>query len=269
MKYFFTRKLMLIKESQGFVVSPGGFGTLDEMFELLTLTQTGKGMPVPIVLLDAPGDPYWLGSTRSSGQLIARGLVGAKDADLYTITNSCDEAAADHRDFYANYDSIRFVGNHLVVRMRQGPTDEQLADLNEQFGHLATDAVASSGPTLQGRGSRRRQARPRSHRLPVRDARIQRRRGDDPCRQRLRLVELTQHTGRLLDRPAGLHQLLVVSRSCPLRPPPRPRAARRTPSRRAPRRSTRDARRAVRTPPSMSPPRPAPGRQPAATMSTG
>ena len=61
MKYFFTRKLMLIKESQGFVCLPGGFGTLDEMFELLTLTQTGKGVPVPIVLLDAPGDPFWEG----------------------------------------------------------------------------------------------------------------------------------------------------------------------------------------------------------------
>ena len=138
MKYFFTRKLMLIKESQGFVCLPGGFGTLDEMFELLTLTQTGKGVPVPIVLLDAPGDPYWLGvDTFVREQLIARGLVGAKDADLYTITNSCDEAARIIENFYANYDSIRFVGNHLVVRMRHGPTDEQLADLNEEFGHLA------------------------------------------------------------------------------------------------------------------------------------
>ncbi len=78
MKYFFTRKLMLIKESQGFVCLPGGFGTLDEMFELLTLTQTGKGVPVPIVLLDAPGDPFWEGvDTFVREQLIARGLVSA------------------------------------------------------------------------------------------------------------------------------------------------------------------------------------------------
>ncbi len=139
MKYFFTRKLMLIKESQGFVCLPGGFGTLDEMFELLTLTQTGKGVPVPIVLLDAPGDPYWEGvDTFVRQQLIARGLVSATDVGLYTITNDCDEAAVIIDDFYANYDSVRYVGDHLVIRMRQGPTDAQLAELNEQFGHLAS-----------------------------------------------------------------------------------------------------------------------------------
>jgi uncharacterized protein (TIGR00730 family) len=137
MKYFFTRKLMLIKESQGFVCLPGGFGTLDEMFELLTLTQTGKGVPVPIVLLDAPGDPYWEGvDTFVREQLIDRGLVSSTDVDLYTITNSCEVAAHVIDDFYANYDSIRFVGDHLVVRMRQGPDDAQLAELNERFGHL-------------------------------------------------------------------------------------------------------------------------------------
>jgi len=138
MKYFFTRKLMLIKESQAFVCMPGGFGTLDEMFELLTLTQTGKGMPVPIVLLDSPGDPFWEGvDTFVREQLIARGLVSANDVDLYTITNDCDEAARIIESFYANYDSIRFVGDHLVIRLRQGPTDAQLAGLNDRFGHLA------------------------------------------------------------------------------------------------------------------------------------
>jgi uncharacterized protein (TIGR00730 family) len=139
MKYFFTRKLMLIKESQGFVCLPGGFGTLDEMFELLTLTQTGKGVPVPIVLLDEPGDPFWEGvDTFVKQQLIARGLVSANDVDLYAVTHSPDEAADIIDSFYANYDSIRFVGDNVVVRMRQGPDDAQLARLNDRFGHLTT-----------------------------------------------------------------------------------------------------------------------------------
>jgi uncharacterized protein (TIGR00730 family) len=144
MKYFFTRKLMLIKESQGFVCMPGGFGTLDEMFELLTLTQTGKGVPVPIVLLDAPGDPYWEGvDTFVREQLVARGLVSAPDVELYTITNSPEQAAQIVDDFYANYDSIRYVGDHVVLRLRQGPTDAQLAELNERFGHLVVSGAIS------------------------------------------------------------------------------------------------------------------------------
>jgi uncharacterized protein (TIGR00730 family) len=148
MKYFFTRKVMLIKESQGFVCLPGGFGTLDEMFELLTLTQTGKGVPVPIVLLDAPGDPYWERvDDFVREQLIGRGLVSATDIGLYTITSSCDEAARIIDGFYANYDSIRHVGDHLVVRMRQGPSDEQLAELNERFGHLvASGSIERAEP---------------------------------------------------------------------------------------------------------------------------
>jgi uncharacterized protein (TIGR00730 family) len=148
MKYFFTRKVMLIKESQGFVCLPGGFGTLDEMFELLTLTQTGKGVPVPIVLLDAPGDPYWESvDDFVREQLIGRGLVSATDIGLYTITNSCDEAARIIDGFYANYDSIRHVGDHLIVRMRRGPSDEQLAELNERFGHLvASGSIERAEP---------------------------------------------------------------------------------------------------------------------------
>ena len=139
MKYFFTRKLMLIKESQGFVCLPGGFGTLDETFELLTLTQTGKGLPVPIVLLDAPGDPYWAGvDTFVREQLVARGLVSAVDVDLYTITNSSDEAVRAIQSFYTNYHSIRYVGDEVVLRLRTSPTDEQLVELNDRFGHLLT-----------------------------------------------------------------------------------------------------------------------------------
>jgi uncharacterized protein (TIGR00730 family) len=149
MKYFFTRKLMLIKESQGFVCLPGGFGTLDEMFELLTLTQTGKGLPVPVVLLDEPNDPFWEGvDTFVRDQLVARGLVSANDLGLYTITSSCDEAVETIDRFYSNYHSIRFVGNRLVIRLRQGPNDSQLAALNEQFGHLlASGSIERAKPS--------------------------------------------------------------------------------------------------------------------------
>jgi uncharacterized protein (TIGR00730 family) len=140
MKYFFTRKLMLVKESSAFVCLPGGFGTLDETFELLTLTQTGKGLPVPIVFLDTPGDPYWEQVHRFvEDQLVTRGLVNAHDVDLYKITDSCDEAVAEITRFYANYHSIRFVGDDLIVRLRQAPDDRQLSDLNARFGHLVSE----------------------------------------------------------------------------------------------------------------------------------
>ncbi len=139
MKYFFTRKLMLVKESRAFVSLPGGFGTLDETFELLTLTQTGKGLPVPIVLLDAPGDPFW-GHIDAFvyTQLVTRGLVNESDARLYLVTESCERACEEIERFYANYDSIRYVGNQAVIRLRHAPTDEQLAVLNERFASLVS-----------------------------------------------------------------------------------------------------------------------------------
>ncbi len=124
MKYFFTRKLMLVKESKGFVCLPGGFGTLDETFELLTLTQTGKGLPVPIVLLDTPGDPYWETFHDFVGrQLVERGLVSPADTDLYLVTDDCQEAIDEVLGFYRNYDSIRYIGHLAVMRMKQAPTD--------------------------------------------------------------------------------------------------------------------------------------------------
>jgi len=149
MKYFFTRKLMLIKESHAFVCLPGGFGTLDETFELLTLMQTGKGLPVPVVLLDEPGDPYWESVDELvESQLAARGLVSANDRSLYTITDSCAVACETIERFYSNYDSIRFVGDRLVIRVRQAPSDEQLTSLNERYGHLvASGSIQRSEAT--------------------------------------------------------------------------------------------------------------------------
>ncbi len=139
MKYFFTRKLILVKESRAFVCLPGGFGTLDETFELLTLTQTGKGLPVPIIFLDTEGDSFW-GSVDQliRAELVTRNLVSAADTHLYFVTDSCDEACREIERFYANYDSIRYVGNQAVIRLRSTPTDEELATLNESFGHLVS-----------------------------------------------------------------------------------------------------------------------------------
>jgi hypothetical protein len=147
MKYFFTRKLMLIKESKAFVCLPGGFGTLDETFELLTLTQTGKGLPVPIVFLDTPGDPYWeTVDDFVESQLVQRGLVSERDTSLYKITDSCEEAVAEVLGFYRNYDSVRYVGDRLVLRIRRAITDAQLAQLNECFGHLCgQDGIYRTG----------------------------------------------------------------------------------------------------------------------------
>jgi uncharacterized protein (TIGR00730 family) len=148
MKYFFTRKLMLIKESRGFVCLPGGFGTLDETFELLTLTQTGKGLPVPIVFLDTPGDNYWETVHDFVGrQLVERGLVAATDTKLYLVTDKCQEAVDEVIGFYRNYDSIRYVGHVIVMRLRQAPTDEQLASLNDRFSSFcAPGGIARATP---------------------------------------------------------------------------------------------------------------------------
>jgi uncharacterized protein (TIGR00730 family) len=149
MKYFFTRKLMLVKESRGFICLPGGFGTLDETFELLTLTQTGKGAPTPIVFLDAPHDPYWENVHQFvDTQLVRRGLVSPADIGLYLLTEDPHVAVGEVVGFYANYDSLRYVGDLLVIRLRRAPTDEQLAALNERFGALCTSGRIERVPTL-------------------------------------------------------------------------------------------------------------------------
>ncbi len=137
MKYFFTRKLMLMKESDAFVALPGGYGTLDETFELLTLVQTGKAVPAPIVLLEMPGGTYWQGLERFLREDVASsGLISPHDASLYFITDSVDAAIDEIEGFYRNYHSLRFVGDRLVLRLHAPPTDDELAALNEEFADI-------------------------------------------------------------------------------------------------------------------------------------
>jgi uncharacterized protein (TIGR00730 family) len=139
MKYFFTRKLMLMKESKGFVALPGGFGTLDETFELLTLVQTGKAEPAPIVLVDLPGDGYWRRFEEFlADQVVGRGFASPEDRALYRITDDVGEAVEEVLGFYRNYHSRRFVGDTMVLRLRVAPSDAELAALNEQFADLCS-----------------------------------------------------------------------------------------------------------------------------------
>ena len=137
MRYFFTRKLMLVKESQAFLCLPGGFGTLDETFELLTLTQTGKGVPVPIVLLDLPGDRFWHSIDELiRNQLLVRGLVSKEDLALYRVCDSISDATSEIQTFYRNYHSIRYIGKHLIMRLNNEPTAQKLQELHAKFGNL-------------------------------------------------------------------------------------------------------------------------------------
>jgi uncharacterized protein (TIGR00730 family) len=148
MKYFFTRKLMLMKESAGFAVLPGGFGTLDEAFELLTLLQTGKAAPAPIVLLELPGGSYWKAWERFLvEEVLARGLISEHDFSLFRITDDVAAATDEILGFYASYHSIRFVGDVLVVRLSHAPDDVLLKRINADFADiLATGRIERSEP---------------------------------------------------------------------------------------------------------------------------
>jgi uncharacterized protein (TIGR00730 family) len=156
MKYFFTRKLMLMKESDGFVVLPGGFGTLDETFELLTLIQTGKAEPSPIVLLEVEGGTYWHEFERFvRSEVGSRGLISEDDCVLYRITDDAGEAVEAITGFYRNYHSRRFVGDLLVLRMRSAPTDDEVAALNDEFGDIVVrgriERTAPLPPEVSGK----------------------------------------------------------------------------------------------------------------------
>ena len=148
MKYFFTRKLMLVKESRGFVCLPGGFGTMDEAFELLTLQQTGKMEPVPIVFLDRPGGSYWKHLAGFiTEELAGGGYIAINDLDRVVITDSAKAATAEIVGFWRNYDSLRWVGDALVMRLKASPTAAEIEVLNANFaGLLDSGRIEATGP---------------------------------------------------------------------------------------------------------------------------
>lgn len=148
-KYFFTRKLGFVKESHAFALFPGGFGTLDETFELLTLVQTGKSDMHPIVMIDDEGDSYWdevLAFVEKT--LVGRGLIAPEDLSLFTHTHDSVAAADEITSFYANYQSQRFVDGRLVLRLLSAPDEATLSELTGEFSDILIEGVITAiGPT--------------------------------------------------------------------------------------------------------------------------
>ena len=127
MKYFFTRKLMFVKECDAVVCLPGGFGTLDEAFEVLTLLQTGKRELVPLVFLDAPGGRFWhdwLAYIRTN--LLDGGMISPEDMSLFRVTDSVEDTVADILGFYRVFHSMEYLPNRLVLRLQQPLAEARL-----------------------------------------------------------------------------------------------------------------------------------------------
>ena len=148
-KYFFTRKLFFLKESDALAIFPGGFGTQDEAFECLTLCQTGKSVPIPIVLIDKPGGDYWQNWAKYvEKNLLGQGLINANDFSLFTITDRLDVACEAISSFYTVYHSSRYVDGQLVLRLKAVLSDEAMAELNDRFSDILVKGTIDRSPSL-------------------------------------------------------------------------------------------------------------------------
>lgn len=140
LKYFFTRKLLFVKEVHSIVSCPGGFGTLDEAFETLTLVQTGKRDLMPIVFLDEPNGTYWTGwQDYVEKELLGNGMISPADLSLFKVTSDIDEAVDEVLGFYDVYNSMRYIRDKLILRLHVDPPATLVERLNDEFG----DIVAS------------------------------------------------------------------------------------------------------------------------------
>jgi uncharacterized protein (TIGR00730 family) len=147
MKYFFTRKLMFVKECDAVCCLPGGFGTLDEALEVLTLLQTGKRDIVPVVFLDAPGGEFWVDFQHYvKKRLLGHGMISPDDFALYKLTDNVDEAVEEILAFYRVFHSMRYVKNKLVLRLKSRPSDELIDEIRSGY----TDILTSGGFELLG-----------------------------------------------------------------------------------------------------------------------
>jgi len=148
-KYFFTRKLIFIRHSDAIALFPGGFGTMDEGYEALTLMQTGKSQLMPLVLIDRPGGTYWKTWDKYVREHLLRDqVISPDDLNLYQITDDTDQAVKMITRFYRNFHSTRFVKEAFVVRLKYAPSDSALAALNEDFADIILgQPIQRIGPT--------------------------------------------------------------------------------------------------------------------------
>ena len=146
--FFFTRKLIFVKEADAVVFFPGGFGTHDEAMESLTLAQTGKGQIVPILFVDLPGQGYWqdwVGFVRK--RMLSRGFISEQDLSMFKISEDVEATVQDIKKFYSNYHSYRFVDQDLVIRLVHPPTADLIKRLNKEFRDILTEEdVRQTGP---------------------------------------------------------------------------------------------------------------------------
>ena len=148
--YFFTRKLAFVKEADAGVGMPGGVGTMDEVFEALTLIQTGKATLYPIVCLDAPGGTYWKAWNQFVEEHLYRlGMISESDFSLYKVTDDVEEAVAEITKFYRNFHSYRYVGDRLVLRLHGALSERTLRSLNEDFGAMLKSGKIEQGGALE------------------------------------------------------------------------------------------------------------------------
>jgi uncharacterized protein (TIGR00730 family) len=149
LKYFFTRKLLFVKESDAVALFPGGFGTLDEGFEVLTLVQTGKAQLLPIILVDPPGGDFWKHWQRLiEDVLLKRGLISPEDTALYRLTDSVDEAVKEVLQFYRVYHSMRYVRSELVMRLKRPLTHALLVEIRKEFAGILKRGTFEQTPAL-------------------------------------------------------------------------------------------------------------------------
>jgi hypothetical protein len=148
-KYFFTRKLIFIRHSDAIVLFPGGFGTLDEGYEAITLMQTGKSQLMPLVLVDKPGGTYWkTWDIHVREELLRNKLISPDDLSLYQITDNTDEAVKIISRFYRNFHSTRFVKDLFIIRLKNAPSESALAAMNEDFADIVVEGkIQSVKPT--------------------------------------------------------------------------------------------------------------------------